>query len=158
MLYTKRENGRYAPATVAQIAEAHARWLAQGISGASMGAPADAVQFLQAKYAHEEREVFACLLLDTRHHLIGEVRELFWGTVDGATIYPREVVKLALRENASAIILCHNHPSGIAEPSEADRSITHKLRQALTLVEVRLLDHIIVARMGHVSMAERGLI
>jgi DNA repair protein RadC len=106
--------------------------------------------------AHRDHEVFCCLFLDTRHRLIS-YGELFRGTVDGATVYPREVVKRALAHNASALILAHNHPSGVAEPSEADRSITLKLAKALMLVEIRLLDHVVVGA-GHVtSMAERGL-
>jgi DNA repair protein RadC len=102
-------------------------------------------------------EVFCCLFLDTRHRLI-RYEELFRGTIDGATVYPREVVKRALLHNASAVILGHNHPSGVSEPSEADRSITLKLAKALALVEVRLLDHVVVSRGGHVSLAERGLV
>ena len=79
-------------------------------------------------------------------------------SIDGATVYPREVVKRALAHNASAVILGHNHPSGVSEPSEADRNITLKLAKALALVEVRLLDHVVVSRGGHVSLAERGLV
>jgi DNA repair protein RadC len=100
-------------------------------------------------------EVFCCLFLDTRHRVI-RYEELFRGTIDGATVYPREVVKRALALNAAAVIVGHNHPSGVSEPSEADRSITLKLAKALGLVEVRLLDHLVVSRGGHVSLAERG--
>jgi DNA repair protein RadC len=101
--------------------------------------------------------VFCCLFLDTRHRVIC-FEALFRGTVDGATVYPREVVKRALYHNAAAVILGHNHPSGDCEPSEADRSITAKLAGALALVDVRLLDHLVVSRQGHVSLAERGWI
>ncbi|HZF28133.1 MAG TPA: DNA repair protein RadC [Gammaproteobacteria bacterium] len=120
-------------------------------------APLDAARFLKARLLDLPHEVFCCLFLDTRHRLI-RCEELFRGTVDGATVYPREVVKHALQHNASAVILGHNHPSGVSEPSEADRSITLKLAKALALVEIRLLDHLVVSRGGHVSLAERGWI
>jgi DNA repair protein RadC len=123
----------------------------------ALAAPADAARFLKARLLDLPHEVFCCLFLDTRHRLI-RYEELFRGTIDGATIYPREVVKRALQHNASAVILGHNHPSGVSEPSEADRSITLKLAKALALVEVRLLDHVVVSRGGHVSLAERGLV
>lgn len=95
--------------------------------------------------------------LDTRHRLIA-VETLFRGTVNGATVYPREVVKRALAHNASAVILAHNHPSGVAEPSEADRRITLKLAKALALVETRLLDHLVIGGEHVTSMAARGLV
>lgn len=120
-------------------------------------APADAARYLKARLLDLPHEVFCCLFLDTRHRLI-RYEELFRGTIDGATVYPREVVKRALQHNASAVILGHNHPSGVSEPSEADRSITLKLAKALALVEIRLLDHVVVSRGGHVSLAERGLV
>jgi len=123
----------------------------------ALGAPLDAARYLSARLLDLPHEVFCCLFLDTRHRLI-RYEELFRGTIDGATVYPREVVKRALQCNASAVILGHNHPSGVAEPSEADRSITVKLAKALALVEIRLLDHLVVSRGGHVSLAERGLI
>jgi DNA repair protein RadC len=123
----------------------------------ALAAPADAARFLKARLLDLPHEVFCCLFLDTRHRLI-RYEELFRGTIDGATVYPREVVKRALQHNASAVILGHNHPSGVSEPSEADRSITLKLAKALALVEVRLLDHVVVSRGGHVSLAERGLV
>ena len=104
-----------------------------------------------------DHEVFAAIFLDTRHRMIA-YRELFRGTIDGATVYPREVVREALALNSSALILAHNHQSGVAEPSEADRSITLKLSKALALVEVRVLDHVVVAGDTFVSFAERGLI
>ena len=123
----------------------------------ALGAPAEAARFLKARLLDLPHEIFCCLFLDTRHRLI-RYEELFRGTIDGATVYPREVVKRALQHNASAVILGHNHPSGVAEPSEADRHITLKLAKALALVEIRLLDHVVVSRGGHVSLAERGLI
>jgi len=102
-----------------------------------------------------EHEVFACLFLDNRHRLI-RYQAMFTGTINSASVYPREVVKAALAVNAAAVILAHNHPSGVAEPSRADIEITAKLKQALALVEIRVLDHIIVGDGYQVSLAERG--
>jgi DNA repair protein RadC len=148
------------PARVARLLaalEVGRRYLGAPIEPRSaLGAPADAARFLKAKLLDLPHEVFCCLFLDTRHRLI-RYEELFRGTIDGATVYPREVVKRALAHNASAVILGHNHPSGVSEPSEADRNITLKLAKALALVEIRLLDHVVVSRGGHVSLAERGL-
>ena len=102
-------------------------------------------------------EVFACLFLDNQHRII-EFVELFQGTIDGANVYPREVVKKALAFNAAAVIFAHNHPSGVAEPSEADKFITYKLKQALQLVDIRVLDHFIVGEGEPFSFAENGLL
>ena len=102
-----------------------------------------------------EREVFAAVFLDTRHRLI-EYAELFQGTIDGAEVHPREVVRKALRCNAAAVIVAHNHPSGVVDPSAADRVVTTRLKQALALVDVRLLDHFIVGGRQSLSMAEKG--
>jgi DNA repair protein RadC len=96
------------------------------------------------------------MLLNTQHQLI-EYRELFFGSIDSASVYPREVVKTVLEVNASAVIFAHNHPSGIAEPSESDKRITKRLKDALALIETRVLDHIVVGR-DSVSFAERGLL
>jgi len=115
-------------------------------------------QFLAAKMRAYPHEVFACLLLDNQHRVI-EFRELFRGTIDGASVYPREVVKTALAYNAAAVIFAHNHPSGVAEPSEADRLITHRLKQALNLVDIRVLDHFLVGDGDRAySFAENGLL
>ncbi len=112
--------------------------------------------FLEVKLGLYEREVFSILLLDNRHRLIS-FQKLFYGTIDSASIYPREVVKAVLKANAAAVIFAHNHPSGNAEPSTADKLITEKLVDALRLIDVKVLDHIVV---GHhsVSFAERGLL
>jgi DNA repair protein RadC len=104
-----------------------------------------------------EHEVFCCLYLDKRHRLI-HFEELFRGTIDGASVHPREIVKLALQRNAAAIIIAHNHPSGVAEPSQADEMITQRVKDALGLVDIRLLDHIVVGDGVSVSLAERGLL
>lgn len=114
-------------------------------------------QYLQAKLRDLDYEVFACLLLDNQHRVL-KYTELFRGTIDGAAVYPREVVKMALSQGAAAIILVHNHPSGIAEPSSADRAITERLKKALELVDVRVLDHVIVGDGYCESFAERGLL
>lgn len=117
--------------------------------------PAAAGRILQLRLAHREHEVFAALFLDSRHRIIA-AEDLFTGTIDGAEVHPREVVKRALQHNAAAIIVGHNHPSESAEPSAADRAVTARLKQALALVDVRLLDHFVVTCGTPVSMAARG--
>lgn len=112
--------------------------------------------YLTYKLIPYEREVFSVLLLDSQHRLI-EYRELFFGTIDATAVYPREVVKLVLEHNAAAVIFAHNHPSGVAEPSNADKNITERLIGALKLIDVRVLDHIVVGETT-MSFAERGLI
>jgi DNA repair protein RadC len=121
----------------------------------SLHSPTDASTFLRMRLGALLHEEFHVLWLDNRHQIL-DCQKLFAGTIDGASIYPREVVRAALSINASAAILAHNHPSGIAEPSAADRAITHELRDALKLVGVRILDHIVVGA-ECVSMAGRGL-
>lgn len=113
--------------------------------------------YLRARMRDYQREVFTCLYLDNQHRVVA-VEELFHGTIDGAAVYPREVVKRCLHNNAAAVIFAHNHPSGVAEPSQADRSITRRLQQALNTIDVRVLDHVVVGREEVVSFAERGLI
>jgi DNA repair protein RadC len=117
--------------------------------------PGDAARLIRARLANLGHEVFSCLFLDTRHRMIA-YEPLFRGTIDGAAVYPREIVKQALGCDAAAVILGHNHPSGDCEPSDADRNITAKIAKALALVDIRLLDHLVVSREGHVSLAERG--
>jgi DNA repair protein RadC len=119
--------------------------------------PAESGRFFVDKLAGLEREVFAGVFLDTRHRLI-EYAELFQGTIDGAEVHPREVVRQAIRCNAAAVIVAHNHPSGDVKPSAADRAVTLRLKQALALVNVRLLDHIIVGGTQNFAMAEHGWI
>ncbi len=125
--------------------------------GNALSNPQDTQRFLCAKLRDYPHEVFACLFLDNRHRVI-QFEELFFGTIDGASVHPREVVKRALHHNAAAVILAHNHPSGIAEPSRADRQITRRLHDALALVDIRMLDHFIVGDGQFTSFAERGLI
>jgi DNA repair protein RadC len=123
----------------------------------SLGNPRDSGDYLRAKLRHLPYEVFGCLYLDNRHRVLA-FEELFRGTVDGASVHPREVVRACLQHNACAVIFAHNHPSGVAEPSAADRAITHELRDALQLVGVRVLDHLVIGSGEPVSMAARGLL
>ncbi len=123
--------------------------------GRALTSPKEVFSHLQALLADYEHEVFALLLLDNRHRVI-VFHELFRGTLDGANVYPREVVKTALEHNAAATVLVHNHPSGDPKPSQADLNLTHKLQEALNLVGVRTLDHIVVGHEGCVSLAEQG--
>ena len=119
--------------------------------------PSATRRYVSGRLRHYEREVFACLYLDNQHRLI-MFEELFFGTIDGASVHPREVVKRSLRHNAAAVIFAHNHPSGVAEPSQADQRITRKLISALLLIDVRVLDHMVVGDREVVSFAERGLL
>lgn len=114
-------------------------------------------QYLKAQLRDRCREVFACLFLDNRHRVMA-YEELFFGTIDSASVHPREVVKRALTLNAAAVILAHNHPSGVPEPSRADEQVTTRLKEALGLVEIPVLDHLIVGDGDIVSFAERGLL
>jgi len=125
--------------------------------GPLLASPRAAREFLVARLRDRDHEVFCCLFLDTRHRLIC-FEELFRGTVDGASVHPREVVKQALARNAASVILAHNHPSGVAEPSHADEIITVRLRDALALVDIRVLDHLIVGDGACTSLAERGVV
>lgn len=125
--------------------------------GDALANPHDTRRFLSARLRDYPHEVFACLFLDNRHRVI-QFEELFVGTIDGASVHPREVVKRALHHNAAAVILAHNHPSGIAEPSQADQHITRRLRDALSLVDIRMLDHFVVGDGELTSFSERGLL
>lgn len=145
------------PLTALQVFEKAAELLAiQYQREGSFINPEHTKQYLSMKLAYQEREVFAVLFLDNQHQLIS-YQELFFGTVDSASVYPREVAKAALQANAAAVILAHNHPSGVAEPSLSDRNITAKLVEALKLLDIRVLDHVVVGA-ECVSFAERGLI
>ena len=149
--------GGYLLATTDQILEAARQAIEHKMQrGASFTSPAVVKEYLRAKLAGYEHEVFAVLFLDSQHRLI-EYSEMFHGTIDSASVYPREVVKEALRLNAAAVILSHNHPSGNPEPSQADKMLTQRLKDALGLVEVRTLDHVVVAGSNTVSFAEAGL-
>lgn len=117
--------------------------------------PSQAGAYLRAHCGHAEREVFGCLFLDTQHRILA-CEDLFFGTIDGAEVHPREVVRRGLLLNAAAAIAFHNHPSGNLEPSAADRAVTVQLKQALALIDIRLLDHLVVSAEGFTSMAARG--
>ena len=123
--------------------------------GRALTEPKQVFSHLQTLLQYHEHEVFALLLLDTTHRVIG-FRELFRGTLDGASVYPREVVKIALEHNAAAVILVHNHPSGDPEPSHADRTLTTTLKNTLNMIGTRILDHVVVDHEGCVSWAEQG--
>jgi DNA repair protein RadC len=112
--------------------------------------------FLRLKFGEKEHEVFVVVHLDNQHR-VTQVEELFRGTIDGCAVYPREVVKSCLLKNTAAVIFAHNHPSGVAEPSQADIKITNQLKAALNTVDVRVLDHVVVSAVDAVSFAERGL-
>ena len=125
--------------------------------GVSLTSPATTMEYLQTVLQDRKREIFTCLFLDTRHRVIA-TEELFQGSIDGACVYPRVVAERALRLGAAAVIVAHNHPSGISEPSLADQAITRRLKDALSLLEIRLLDHFVVGDGPPVSMASRGML
>lgn len=157
-LLVNEPDGTHRPATADEILAAARGVLARRVRrGTPMDSPKATREYLAMKLGSRDHEVFCCLYLDSRHRLI-EFVELFRGTIDGASVHPREVVKEALARNAAAVIIAHNHPSGVAEPSQADELITQRLRDALGLVDIRVLDHLIVAGPEAVSMAERGLL
>ncbi len=134
------------------------RYLAVEIQrGNVLGSPEATRKYLRLKLGHLPHEVFACLFLDNQHQII-RFEEIFRGTIDGANVYPRDIVKPALELDAKAVIFAHNHPSGIAEPSQADRALTERLQRALDLVEIRVLDHLIVGDGQPASFAELGLL
>ena len=122
----------------------------------ALGNPRDSGSYLRAQLKHLPYEVFGCLFLDNRHRVLA-FEELFRGTLDGASVHPREVVRACLRHNAAAVIFAHNHPSGVAEPSASDRAITRDLKEALHLIGVRVLDHLVIGSGEPVSMAMLGL-
>ncbi|NIR29150.1 MAG: JAB domain-containing protein [Gammaproteobacteria bacterium] len=161
------ERGRFCaarglgPAKYVQLAaclEMGRRYLEARLThGNALSSPADTRDYLATRLRPYPHEVFACLFLDNRHRVLA-FEELFRGTIDGAAVHPREVVKRALAHNAAALILAHNHPSGVAEPSQADRALTQRLRDALALIDIRVLDHFVVGDGETVSFAERGLL
>jgi len=125
--------------------------------GEALTSPDDTRRYLRLRLAGYQNEVFGCVFLSNRHQVI-EVAELFQGTIDGATVHPRVVVQRALACNAAALILYHNHPSGVCEPSHADEAITRRLKEALALIDVRIIDHLVVTAGETVSLAEKGVL
>ena len=149
------------PAKYARLLAAMELACRQALQKASTGdvlsSPADTRRFLQYHLGSRSREVFTCLFLDSQHR-VQRCEDLFFGTLDGAAVYPREVAVRALQYGAAAVIFAHNHPSGVAEPSSADRRITERLCAALALLDIRVLDHIIVGSGREYSFAEEGLL
>ncbi|MHB8425636.1 MAG: RadC family protein, partial [Gammaproteobacteria bacterium] len=149
------------PAKYAQlqaVLEMARRYLGESLKrGNPLVDPQTTRSYLISRLRDLPQEVFCCLYLDNRHRVIA-LEELFRGTLDGASVYPRVVVRKALEHNAAALIFAHNHPSGIAEPSDADRRLTQRLKEALALVDIRVLDHFVVGDGEAVSFAERGLL
>ena len=123
----------------------------------TLGTPTDVKNYLRLKLGEVEHEVFCCVWLDSQHKVI-DFEEMFRGTINQTSVYPREVIKAALRRNAAAVIFAHNHPSGLLEPSSADIQLTSTLKKTLDMIDVRTLDHFIIAASGILSFAERGLI
>lgn len=157
-LYTLDAAGIPVPATTDEIIDAARDRIARRVRrGSALSSPQATRDFLTLKLGTQEFESFCVIFLDNRHRVI-EFVELFRGTIDSAAVHPREVVREALQRNAAAVILAHPHPSGVAEPSVADEQITRRLVDALQLVDIRVLDHILVAGGDAVSFAERGLL
>lgn len=157
-LCIRQANGRYRAAADAEILSAAAARLEAPLRQRdALTSPSEVRAYLKARLSHHPYETFACLFLDNRHRVI-DYREIFRGTIDGASVHPREIVREAIDCNAAAVIFAHNHPSGVAEPSQADVRITQRLQDALALVDVRVLDHIVIGEGDGVSFAERGLL
>jgi DNA repair protein RadC len=157
-LFTLDAAGRPIPATAEEIISAAREHISHRVRrGTCLDSPKATRDYLMLKLGTREFETFCCLYLDNRHRLI-EFVELFRGTIDGASVHPREVVKEALKRNAAAMIFAHPHPSGVAEPSRADEVITRRLKDALQLVDIRVLDHLIVAGGDVVSFSDKGLL
>lgn len=153
------ENGEDAVHPKLQAAhELVKRWLEEPLRRHDvLTTPTVVKRYLAATFMGKQYEVFVVLFLDNRHRLI-QAEEMFRGTIDGATVHPREIVRRALQLNAAATIVAHNHPSGVAEPSRADEALTKRIRDALNLVDVRLLDHFVVGNEEATSLAEQGLL
>jgi len=141
-----------------EICEAAAAYLLKDIQrGPPLSSPKEVEKFLRLKLIDVKNETFCCLFLDTRHRVIA-FEEMFHGTIDGATVYPRVIAQRCLELNAAAVILAHNHPSGMAEPSLADQAITRRVKEALALLDIRVLDHFVIGDDKPTSMAERGML
>lgn len=158
VLFVRQDTGRYRPASADEVLGAAQRLLAAQIhAGDMLNSPQAVRDFLRVRLGLLQYELFAALMLDAQNRLI-EYVELFRGSLTQTSVYPREVVKEALARNAAALILVHNHPSGVAEPSRADELLTQSLKSALALVDVKVLDHLIVAGDAVLTFSERGLI
>ena len=157
-VFNPTQSGNKRPEQCEVARELIKRWLSEKLRhGDMLNAPDTVRDYLRIHFSGREYESFVAIFLDTQHQVIS-VDELFQGTLSQTSVYPREVVKAALYHNAAAVIFSHNHPSGIAEPSKSDDMLTQALKQALALIDVRVLDHFIVAGSTTLSFAERGLI
>ena len=160
-LYVRQQNGRYIAANPQTVTQTAAHIMAtENVRlrrGHKLSSPESVRDFIRMRLALLPHEIFGMLMLDNRNRFISDA-ELFRGTIDGASVHPREVVKTALEANAACLILYHNHPSGDPDPSQADEVITRRLKAACALVDIRIIDHIVVGTLGSVSFAERGLI
>ena len=160
-LLVSQEKGKYTvsePVSIEQLYQIVSDLLEEQFTRKDLLTNPDVTKrYLQVMLAQKEQEVFSCVFLDNQHRVIS-YDEMFYGTIDGASVHPREVAKRALKHNAAALILAHNHPSGVAEPSQADIQITSRLKEALSLVDVRVIDHIVIAGHQTISLAERGLL
>jgi DNA repair protein RadC len=158
VLLMRDADGQYRPANADEVLRQARRVLSQRVRrGATMSSPQAVKDYLRLQIGVLEHEVFTVIFLDAQHRLIA-LKEMFRGTVTQTSVYPREVVKEALAVNAAAVIFAHNHPSGAADPSRADEFLTQSLKTALALVDVRVLDHLVVAGADVVSFSERGLL
>ena len=158
ILYVREPGSRrYRRAGETEVLSSASDILGQRVIGQPLTDPASARDFLRARLAGREHEIFGVLFLDQRHRVLA-FEELFRGTLNGTAVYPREVVKRSLTHNAAAVIFTHNHPSGNPEPSRADEVLTQRLKDALSLVDIRVLDHLVVGREGVISFSERGLL
>lgn len=157
-LFSPQIAGDQPPERCAVARELVKRWLAEQLRAEpALNSPAAVRDYLRIYFDHREYESFVTLHLDAQNRLI-VAEELFRGTLTQTSVYPREVVKCALQRNAAAVMFAHNHPSGVAEPSHADELLTQSLKQALALVDIKVLDHFIVAGASILSFAERGLL
>jgi len=154
-LAQRRGLGMARACTLHAALELGRRYLACELQRETLANPTACANFLRTRIGAYPYEVFACLFLDQRHRVLA-FEELFRGSIDGASVHPREVVRRCLAHNAAAVILAHNHPSGVAEPSQADRDITAELKRALALIDVRVLDHFIIGSGAPTSLASRG--
>ncbi len=156
-LFVREPEGHYREATPKEIVAAASSAVGKIFGrGSTVSSPRASVEFLTLKLALKEHEVFCCLFLDNKHRILC-FEEMFRGSIDSASVYPREVVKAALKHNAAAVILAHKHPSATPEPSKADQNLTGRLKDALALIDVRVLDHIIIGD-GYFSFAEGGIL
>jgi len=154
-LAQRRGLGMARACTLHAALELGRRYLACELQRETLANPTACANFLRTRIGAYPYEVFACLFLDQRHRVLA-FEELFRGSIDGASVHPREVVRRCIAHNAAAVILAHNHPSGVAEPSQADRDITAELKRALALIDVRVLDHFIIGSGAPTSLASRG--